>query len=56
MLLCATVQESTLPLDAACDPVHAWRFNQANTIFQVGWFDTSNSSAALQLHNPWCTA
>ena len=35
MLLCAIVQESTLPLDAACDPVHAWRFNQANTIFQV---------------------
>ncbi|KAL0048942.1 hypothetical protein WJX82_002891 [Trebouxia sp. C0006] len=29
------VNESTLPLDAACDPVHAWRFNQANTIFQV---------------------
>ena len=29
------LQESTLPLDAACDPVHAWRFNQANTIFQV---------------------
>jgi len=35
MLLCAVVQESTLPLDATCDPVHAWRFNQANTIFQV---------------------
>ena len=35
MLICAITQESTLPLDAACDPVHAWRFNQANTIFQV---------------------
>ena len=34
-LICVVVQESTLPLDAACDPVHAWRFNQANTIFQV---------------------
>ncbi|DBA92155.1 hypothetical protein WJX77_006975 [Trebouxia sp. C0004] len=29
------VNESALPLDATCDPVHAWRFNQANTIFQV---------------------
>ena len=29
------MQESALPLDASCDPVHAWRFNHANTIFQV---------------------
>lgn len=29
------VQESTLPLDESCNPVHAWRFNRANTIFQV---------------------
>ena len=29
------LQESTLPLDATCNPVHAWRFNNANTIFQV---------------------
>ena len=30
-----SVQESALPLDATCNPVHAWRFNHANTVFQV---------------------
>lgn len=29
------VQESALPLDGTCNPVHAWRFNRANTVFQV---------------------
>lgn len=31
----AMLQESLLPLDASCNPVHAWAYNRANTIFQV---------------------
>ncbi|KAL3133692.1 hypothetical protein ABBQ32_008192 [Trebouxia sp. C0010 RCD-2024] len=30
-----SVNESALPLDATCKPVHAYSFNQANTVFQV---------------------
>lgn len=29
------LQPVALPLDAQCNPVHAYQFNKANTIFQV---------------------
>ena len=41
------VQESTLPLDAACGPVHAWKFNHANTIFQVSTIICDHAAQVL---------
>lgn len=41
------MQESTLPLDADCGPVHAWKFNHANTIFQVSTIICDHASQVL---------